>query len=66
MIGSDVAELSWLYAIPEDRPVIVVMQCLAQADSAALLNRITGRFPSGEVIFDPYSRFTYDWCPHYV
>ncbi len=62
MIASSVTDLDWLDGIPGDRPVIVVaeglMQYLSWDEAVALFTRITTQFPSGQVIFDAYSRFT--------
>jgi O-methyltransferase involved in polyketide biosynthesis len=62
MIASSVTDLPWLDAIAGDRPVLVLaeglMQYLAWKDAIALFNRITGQFPSGQIIFDAYSRLT--------
>jgi O-methyltransferase involved in polyketide biosynthesis len=62
MIASSVTDLRWLDGIPGNRPVVVVaeglMEYLPQKDAAALLNRITEQFPSGQIVFDAYSRLT--------
>jgi O-methyltransferase involved in polyketide biosynthesis len=58
-IGSSVTELSWLDAIPGDTPVFVIaeglLMYLHEQDGTALLRRITGQFPSGQLAFDGYS-----------
>ena len=60
MVASSVTDLQWLDEIPADRPVIVVaeglVQYLTQDGAAAFFNRVTEQFPSGQVIFDVYSR----------
>jgi O-methyltransferase involved in polyketide biosynthesis len=60
MIGSSVTDLRWLDGISTDLPVLVVaeglMIYLEEKDGVALLQTITERFPSGELIFDIYSR----------
>jgi O-methyltransferase involved in polyketide biosynthesis len=62
MIATSVTEPGWLEAIPSDRPVLAVaeglLQHLSEEDAFALLNRISERFPSGQVLFDIYSRLT--------
>jgi O-methyltransferase involved in polyketide biosynthesis len=59
-IGTSVTELSWLDAIPGDTPVLVIaeglMMYLHEKDGTALLRRITEQFPSGQLVFDGYSR----------
>ncbi len=60
LVSTSVTELGWLDGIPEDRPVIVVaeglVQYLTEDGAATLFNRITEKFPSGQIIFDAYSR----------
>ncbi len=62
MIASSVTDLRWLDGIPGDRPVSVVaeglMMYLPEKEGVALLDRITTQFPSGQIVFDAYSRFT--------
>jgi O-methyltransferase involved in polyketide biosynthesis len=62
MIASSVTDLHWLDGIAGDRPVLVVaeglMMYLQKKDAIALFTRITGQFPSGQIIFDAYSRLT--------
>src|SRR5450759_4385073 len=62
MIATSVADLRWLDAVPGDLPVLVVAEGLVQylpvPDRTALFNRVVHQFPSGEVIFDAYSRMT--------
>jgi O-methyltransferase involved in polyketide biosynthesis len=62
MVGTSVTDVEWLDSIPGDRPVMVVaeglVQYLTMEETVALLERITERFPNGEVIFDAYSRMT--------
>lgn len=59
-IGSTVTAPNLLDAIPADRPVLIVAEGLLPylpADAVSpLLNRITTHFPSGEMIFDAYSK----------
>lgn len=62
LIAASVIELEWLERVPADRPVLVVAEGLVvylpENEGLALFNRITQTFPSGEVIFDAYSRLT--------
>jgi len=62
MIGSSVTDPHWLDSIPADRHVLVVaeglVQYLSEKEGIALFNRITKKFPTGEFIFDAYSRLT--------
>jgi O-methyltransferase involved in polyketide biosynthesis len=62
MIATSVADLHWLDGIPGDKPVMVVaeglMQYLTWDEAVALFTRLTGQFPSGQIIFDAYSRLT--------
>jgi O-methyltransferase involved in polyketide biosynthesis len=59
MIGSSVTDLQWLDQIPEGRPVLVVaeglMSYLTEKDVVDLFNRITEKFPHGDIIFDVHS-----------
>lgn len=56
MIGSSVTDEGWLDTVPADRPVLVVAEGLLPflpADAVrGLMRRLTGRFGSGELIFD--------------
>jgi O-methyltransferase involved in polyketide biosynthesis len=69
VIGADLADPGWLDAIPGDRPAVVVadglLAFLAQDDMIALLNRLIGHFPSGEVAFNGYTRFAIWAAKHY-
>jgi O-methyltransferase involved in polyketide biosynthesis len=60
MIASSVTDLAWLERVPAHRPTLVVaeglMIYLPRNKGLALLHAITDRFPSGELIFDAYSR----------
>ena len=61
-IGADVTGRGWLDALPTDRPAVItadgLMGFLAEDDLIALLNRLVDHFPSGELIFNGYTRFT--------
>jgi O-methyltransferase involved in polyketide biosynthesis len=60
LVGSSVTDLAWLDGVPHDQPVIVVAEGLVmylpEHEGLALFNRITGTFPSGQLVFDAYSR----------
>jgi len=62
MISSSLTNLQWLDRILGDRPVVVVaeglMMYLPEKDGVALFRRITEQFPSGQIVFDAYSRLT--------
>lgn len=62
MIGVSVTDLHWLDGIAADRPVLVVAEglvmYLSAKDGVVLFNRITEQFPSGQIVFDAYSRLT--------
>ncbi|MDR3574367.1 MAG: class I SAM-dependent methyltransferase [Anaerolineaceae bacterium] len=62
MIGTSVTDLGWLDGIAGDLPVMVVaeglMQYLDEKEAMAIFNRLTEQFPSGQIVFDAYNRFT--------
>ena len=62
LIASPVTDLHWLDGIPGDRPALAVaeglVEYLPEGEAVALFTRITRQFPSGEIIFDAYSRLT--------
>lgn len=59
MIGSSVAEQAWLERIPPTRPLLVVAEglvmFLSKRQAWELFQRVTGRFTSGEMLFDTLS-----------
>jgi O-methyltransferase involved in polyketide biosynthesis len=61
MIASSVTDANWLNQIPSNRPVIIVAEGLLEylpvEDVKSLLNRLTGYFSHGEIIFDVMSSF---------
>jgi O-methyltransferase involved in polyketide biosynthesis len=61
VIGADVTEEDWLNAIPTDRPAVIVadglMGFLTQDELVSLWNRLISHFPSGEMVFNSYTRF---------
>ncbi|MGC7100363.1 class I SAM-dependent methyltransferase [Amycolatopsis lurida] len=60
LIASSVTELGWLDEVPADRPVVVIAEGLTmylrEAEIEALIRRIVERFPSGEFVFDLFSK----------
>jgi len=65
MIGSSVTEPGWLNQIPADRPALIVaeglLMYLAEAELRDLLQRLTDRFGSGELLADLLS----PWGPRF-
>ena len=61
VIGADVREEDWLDAIPTGRPAVIVadgmMGFLTQDELVSLWNRLISHFPSGEIVFNSYTRF---------
>lgn len=55
-IGTSVTADDWLETIPNDRPTIVVFEGLSmylhKEDGQRLIQRITARFPNGQLLFD--------------
>jgi len=56
-----VTEEDWLDAVPTDRPAVIVadgvMAFLTQDELVSLWDRLTSHFPSGEIVFNSYTRF---------
>lgn len=56
MIGASVTDDGWLGKVPADRPALVIAEglfpYLHEKDVRQLLQRLTGHFGSGELIFD--------------
>lgn len=56
MIAASVTAQEWLDEIPADRPVLIIaeglLMYLREREVAQLLRRLTGRFSSGELVFD--------------
>jgi len=61
VIAADVREGDWLDAIPTGRPAVIVadgmMAFLTQDELVSLWNRLVNHFPSGEIVFNSYTRF---------
>jgi methyltransferase (TIGR00027 family) len=59
MIASSVTDPAWLDQVPTGRPTLVVAEglvmYLTEQEVRALFNRLTDRFPSGEMLFDTLS-----------
>jgi methyltransferase (TIGR00027 family) len=59
MIGASVTDAAWLDEIPTDRPTLVIAEglvmYLTEPGVRTLLQRITDRFGSGELVFDTVS-----------
>ena len=59
MIGSSVTDEVWLDEIPTDRPMLMVaeglLMYLTEPEVRTLLQRLTDRFGSGELVFDTVS-----------
>jgi methyltransferase (TIGR00027 family) len=59
MIGSSVTDAGWLDRVPADRPVLVIceglLMYLTEREAWELLQRLTDRFGSGELLFDTLS-----------
>ncbi|WP_020579816.1 class I SAM-dependent methyltransferase [Actinopolymorpha alba] len=58
MLGASVTSDDWLDAVPNDRPTVAVFEgltmYLTKEEGRRLIQRITGRFPSGQLLFDCY------------
>lgn len=58
-IGADLTDPTWLAGVPVDRPAVVVADGLipfiAQPELVALLSRLTGHFPGGELATNSYT-----------
>jgi O-methyltransferase involved in polyketide biosynthesis len=61
LIGSSVTEPSWLDALPQDRPAMIIAEgllpYLPEEEVPLLLERLVRHCRSGEIVFDAYSRF---------
>jgi O-methyltransferase involved in polyketide biosynthesis len=57
-IAASVTDAAWLDAIPADRPTVAVFEGLTmylrKDEGKRLIQRITGRFPGGQLLFDGY------------
>jgi O-methyltransferase involved in polyketide biosynthesis len=61
VIGADVTEGDWLDAVPTGRPAVIaadgLMGFLSQDELVSLLNQLVSHFPSGEMVFNSYTKF---------
>jgi O-methyltransferase involved in polyketide biosynthesis len=61
-ISADLTDTDWLDAVPTNRPAVIVadglMAFLSKDEMVSLLNRLTDHFPSGEIAYNSYTRFT--------
>ena len=61
VIAADVRDPDWLDAVPAGRPAVIVadgmMAFLSQDELVSLWNRLISHFPSGEIVFNSYTRF---------
>ncbi|GAA1326529.1 class I SAM-dependent methyltransferase [Pseudonocardia xinjiangensis] len=57
-VGASVTDDGWLDDVPADRPTVAVFEGLTmylrKQDGRRLVERITGRFPTGQLLFDCY------------
>jgi O-methyltransferase involved in polyketide biosynthesis len=57
-ISSSVTDSEWLSLVPDDRPTVAVFEGLSmyltKEQGHSLIQRITSRFPSGQLLFDVY------------
>jgi hypothetical protein len=60
VLGADVRDPGWLDAVPSDRPAVIVadglMGFLSEDEMVSLWNRLISHFPSGELVFNAYTR----------
>ena len=58
LVCASVTDEGWLESVPADRPTVAVFEGLSmylqKADGRRLIERITSRFPSGQLLFDCY------------
>jgi O-methyltransferase involved in polyketide biosynthesis len=58
MVGASVTGDEWLDEVPDDRPTVAVFEGLSmylrKEEGKRLIQRITGRFSSGQLLFDCY------------
>jgi O-methyltransferase involved in polyketide biosynthesis len=61
VIGADVTDPAWLDAVPSGRPAVIVadglMGFLTRDELVSLWDRLISHFPSGEIVFNSYTRF---------
>lgn len=58
LVAASVTSDGWLDEVPTDRPTVAVFEGLSmylhKADGRRLIERITNRFPTGQLLFDVY------------
>jgi O-methyltransferase involved in polyketide biosynthesis len=58
LVAGSVTDEGWLESVPADRPTVAVFEGLSmylrKDDGRRLIERITSRFPSGQLLFDGY------------
>jgi O-methyltransferase involved in polyketide biosynthesis len=68
IVAADVRDSVWLETVPRDRPALIVadglLGFLTQEEVVSLLDRLIDHFPSGEVVFNSYTRFAV-WATHH-
>jgi O-methyltransferase involved in polyketide biosynthesis len=61
VVAADVRDDGWLDTVPTGRPVVIVadgmMAFLSQDELVTLWNQLVNHFPSGEIVFNSYTRF---------
>ena len=67
-IAADVRDADWLDAVPADRPAVItadgLLAFLTLDEAVSLLDRLVDRFPSGEIVFNSYTRFAIRAAKH--
>lgn len=60
MIASSATDPAWLGEIPADRPALIIAEGMfpyfPKEEAGALIRRLTGHFPGGEIAFDVLNR----------
>lgn len=68
-VAADLTDPDWLDEVPADRPAVIVadglLPFLTQNNLIALVRRLTGHFPEGELAFNSYTRFNM-WVIHHI
>jgi O-methyltransferase involved in polyketide biosynthesis len=59
-VSASVTDSKWLSSVPDDRPTVAVFEGLSmyltEQEGQSLIQRLTSRFPSGQLLFDVYGR----------
>jgi ferredoxin len=60
-IGADLTKPTWLDAVPNNRPAVIVadglIAFLSEEELSALVSRLIDHFPKGQIAFNGYSKF---------